>query len=106
MQWYTATICLAVHRWLCAILQIVNASERLTATFIDHTDLDSGRGGTANTQDLVRLIVGAYYSIRQARRSEQVKSQEPALGHEGTLLPRKLSDSRPIGHCVCTYICP
>ena len=44
-----------------------NAQRRLAATFVEGADLSTGEGGTASTQDLVRLLLAAHFGAAAQR---------------------------------------
>lgn len=68
-----------------ALVQIDNAYTRLSATYLEKDDLDAGRGGVATSQDLARLVIGAYYSIRLARKHERHQQLSPTLHQAGVV---------------------
>ncbi|KAK9787877.1 hypothetical protein WJX73_006120 [Symbiochloris irregularis] len=65
--------------------KITNAKARLNASYLDKQSLPLGVGGVASTQDLCRLLIGAYYSIRQARKIEEQVEEAPRL-HQAAFL--------------------
>ena len=59
-----------------------NAQRRMAATFVDGADLSTGEGGTASTQDLVRLLLAAHFSA-SAQRAGGSAAAAAAAGDDG-----------------------